>query len=165
MFLNTVLPQYDNLKYQLGDANSKLLENAVKGDEGYDSIRDDRITQWARVTWPFLRCVDAKIQIQRPGEVCKPHLDFLNDYLEGVCEVLPGLLNVEHSIEKPGIDVWRMFVAVENHVEGHIFSINNEEWKWTKGECIRLNNWQALHWTENKSTVNRTLIKITGIKT
>ena len=29
MFLNTVLPQYDNLKYQLGDANSKLLENAV----------------------------------------------------------------------------------------------------------------------------------------
>ena len=25
MFLNTVLPQYDHLKYQLGDANGKLL--------------------------------------------------------------------------------------------------------------------------------------------
>ena len=163
------LADLDAWGFEIMPGNCRLpklnLENAVKGDEGYDSIRDDRITQWARVTWPFLRCVDAKIQIQRPGEVCKPHLDFLNDYLEGVCEVLPGLLNVEHSIEKPGIDVWRMFVAVENHVEGHIFSINNEEWKWTKGECIRLNNWQALHWTENKSTVNRTLIKITGIKT
>ena len=29
MFLNTVLPQYDHLKYQLGDANGKLLENEM----------------------------------------------------------------------------------------------------------------------------------------
>ena len=38
-------------------------------------------------------------------------------------------------------------------------------WKWTKGQCIRLNNWQALHWTQNKSDRDRLLIKVTGIKT
>jgi len=49
-------------------------------------------------------------------------------------------------------------------VNGHIFNVNNEEWKWTKGECMRLNNWQALHWTKNTSDVDRVIIKITGIK-
>ena len=140
------------------------LDDAVPGDEGYASIRNDLITNWAKVKWPFLKCVDAKVQVQKPGEECKPHLDFLNDYLEGVCEVLPGLLNVEHTLEKPGIDVWRMFVAVEDHCDGHIFSVNNKEWKWRKGQCMRLNNWQALHWTRNTSDIDRVLIKITGIK-
>ena len=42
------------------------LDNATKGSEGYDSIRDDLITNWAKVKWPFLKCIDAKIQIQRP---------------------------------------------------------------------------------------------------
>ena len=141
------------------------IKNITAGDEGYDSVRNERVTQWARITYPFLQCVDAKIQIQRPGSICKPHLDFLGDYLESVCETLPGMLNVEHTLEKPGIDVWRMFVAVEDHVEGQIFSINDEHWKWTKGQCIRLNNWQALHWTQNKSDRDRLLIKVTGIKT
>lgn len=140
------------------------LENASKGNEGYDSIRNDLVTNWAKVTFPFLKCIDAKIQIQRPGESCKPHLDFLGEYLQNVCETLPGLLKVKHSLQEPGIDVWRMFVAVEDHVDGHIFNINNKEWKWTKGECIRLNNWQALHWTKNTSNLDRVILKITGIK-
>ena len=140
------------------------LENAVKGDEGYDSIRNDLITNWAKVTWPFLRCIDAKIQIQRPGEQCNPHLDFLGDYLQGVCDTMPGLFKIEHSLERPGINIWRMFVALEDHVDGHIFSINNEEWKWEKGQCIRLNNWQALHWTKNTSNIDRAIIKVTGLK-
>ena len=42
--------------------------------------------------------------------------------------------------------------------------LNNEEWKWSKGECMRLNNWQALHWTENTSNIDRVILKITGIK-
>ena len=141
------------------------LNDAIEGDEGYASIRNDLITNWAKVKWPFLKCIDAKIQIQKSGKECKPHLDFLGHYLENVCETLPGLLNLEHTLEKPGIDVWRMFVAVEDHVSGHIFSVNNKEWKWTKGECMRLNNWQALHWTKNTSDVDRVIIKITGIKT
>jgi hypothetical protein len=139
------------------------LNNSVAGTEGYSSIRNDKITAWAKVTWPFLKCIDAKIQIQKPGEVCKPHLDFLGYYLEDVCEHYPKLLRVEHTLKNPGVDVWRMFVAVDNHVEGQIFNINNEDWKWSKNECIRLNNWQALHWTENKSKVDRVIIKITGI--
>ena len=52
------------------------LDNATKGTEGYDSIRNDLISNWAKVTFPFLKCLDAKIQIQRPGESCKPHLIF-----------------------------------------------------------------------------------------
>ena len=155
--------------YEVLPGNYKVpklnLDNATKGSEGYDSIRNKFITHWAKDKWPFLNCIDAKIQIQRPGEECKPHLDFLNDYLEKVCETLPGLLNVEHSLEKPGINIWRMFVAVEDHIDGHIFSVNNKEWKWQKGQCIRLNNWQALHWTKNTSDVDRVIIKITGLKT
>jgi len=139
-------------------------DNVVEGNEGYDSLRNDIISQWAKITYPFLSCLDAKIQIQKSGAVCKPHLDFLGEYLENVCETLPGLLNIEHTLENPGIDVWRMFVAIDDHVEGQTFSINDKYWKWSRGQCIRLNNWQALHWTQNKSDQNRMLIKITGIK-
>ena len=141
-----------------------VLQDIIKGTEGYDSVRNDLVTNWAKVTFPFLKCIDAKIQIQRPGEKCRPHLDFLGEYLQNVCEVMPGLLKLEHSLQKPGIDVWRLFVAVENHIPGHVFNVNNEEWKWSKGECMRLNNWQALHWTENTSNIDRVILKITGIK-
>jgi len=67
------------------------FENAIQGDEGYSSIRNDSITNWARDKWPHLQCLDAKIQIQKPGEECKPHLDFLGDYLEKVCQTMPGI--------------------------------------------------------------------------
>jgi hypothetical protein len=140
------------------------LSNPTHGNEGYSSIRNDKLSVWARETWADLQCVNAKIQIQRPGEKCHPHLDFLGEYLESVCETMPGLLKLEHSLEKPALDVWRMFVAMEDHIPGHVFSINDQCWEWTKGECIRLNNWQALHWTENTSTVDRKIIKITGVK-
>ena len=141
------------------------FENAIQGDEGYSSIRNDSITNWARDKWPHLQCLDAKIQIPKPGEECKPHLDFLGDYLEKVCQTMPGLLNVEHSFHVPGLDVWRMFIAIEDQVDGQIFSINNKNWTWKTGDCMRLNNWQALHWTKNESKIDRSLIKITGIKT
>tara|TARA_Y100000817_G_C16643680_1_gene449540 strand:+ start:80 stop:634 length:555 start_codon:yes stop_codon:yes gene_type:complete len=139
------------------------LENAIPGDEGYSSIRNDKLIEWAESTWPDLKCVDAKIQIQKPKEECKPHLDFLGDYLERVCESMPIMYGVLHSLDKPGLDVWRMFVAIEDNVPGQIFSINNKQWQWKRGDCIRLNNWQALHWTKNESTVERAIIKITGI--
>ena len=139
------------------------LENATPGDEGYSSIRNDNLIEWAESTWPDLKCVDAKIQIQRPNEECKPHLDFLGDYLERVCESMPIMYGVLHSLEKPGLDVWRMFVAIDDHVPGQIFSINEKKWQWKSGDCIRLNNWQALHWTKNESKVDRAIIKITGI--
>ena len=155
--------------YEVLPGNYKVptlkLDTAVKGNEGYDSIRNDFITHWAKDKWPFLNCIDAKIQIQRPGEECKPHLDFLGDYLEKVCQTMPGLLNVEHSFHVPGLDVWRMFIAIEDQVDGQIFSINNKNWTWKTGDCMRLNNWQALHWTKNESKIDRSLIKITGIKT
>jgi hypothetical protein len=53
---------------------------------------------------------------------------------------------------------------MENHAPGQVFSVNNNEWTWKAGDCMRLNNWQALHWTKNESNIDRSLIKITGIK-
>jgi|TARA_R110000782_G_scaffold105088_5_gene193013 hypothetical protein len=140
------------------------LEHPTPGDEGYSSIRNESLTQWAKATWPFLKFLDAKIQVQKYNEECKPHLDFLGYYLEHVCETMPRFLQVEHSLDKPGLDVWRMFIAIEDQVDGQIFSVNNNEWTWKAGDCIRLNNWQALHWTKNESNIDRSLIKITGIK-
>ena len=98
------LAKLDTWGYEVLPGSVRLpklnLENAVKGDEGYDSVRNDLITNWAKVTWPFLTCIDAKIQIQRPGEECKPHLDFLGDYLEKVCveTVESGLMTKDLAI-------------------------------------------------------------------
>ena len=164
---SATLADLDAWGYEVLPGNYKVpklnLDNATKGSEGYDSVRNDFITHWAKDKWPFLKCIDAKIQIQRPNEECKPHLDFLGDYLERVCESMPIMYGVLHSLEKPGLDVWRMFVAIDDHVTGQIFSINEKEWRWKSGDCIRLNNWQALHWTKNESKVDRAIIKITGI--
>jgi len=143
----------------------KNLKQPIPGNEGYSSIRDELLTRWARYTWPYLKCVDAKIQIQNPGQECKPHLDFLGHYLKNVCETIPGLLQIDHSLDSPGVDVWRMFVAIDDQVDGQKFVINNKHWIWKSGDCIRLNNWQALHYTKNKSKTNRSIIKVTGIKT
>ena len=138
--------------------------NPLQGDEGYSSIRNDMISYWARKQWPQLKFVEAKIQIQRPGEICHPHLDLLGGYMERICETMPELLNSTHSLENPAVDVWRMFVAMDDHVQGQMFNINNRAWIWKAGDCIRLDNWQALHWTRNTSEKDRAIIKVTGVK-
>jgi len=56
-----------------------------------------------------------------------------------------------------------MFVALNDQVYGQKFIINGKEWQWQEGDCIRLNNWQALHSTSNESDTPRSIIKITGI--
>ena len=139
------------------------IKNATPGDEGYSSVRSPMLVKWAEYTWPFLKFVDAKIQIQSPGQSCDPHLDFLNDYLDNVCKQEPELYDREHSLQTPGVDVWRMFVAIDDQVEGQRFIINDKDWKWQGGDCIRLNNWQALHRTRNDSATDRSIVKITGI--
>jgi len=140
------------------------IENFEKGGEGYSSIRYNILTNWAKDTWPDLQFIDAKIQIQKPGQVCDPHLDFLGYYLEDICMAHPGLLKLEHSLETPAIDIWRMFIAVDDQVWGQRFIINDWDWIWKAGDCMRLNNWQALHWTKNTSKKIRTIIKVTGVK-
>ena len=55
-------------------------------------------------------------------------------------------------------------IAVEDQVWGQRFVINDWDWIWKAGDCMRLNNWQALHWTENTSKKDRTIIKVTGVK-
>jgi len=140
------------------------IENATEGDEGYWSFRNEKLTEWAREQWEDLTFLEAKIQIQTPGQVCKPHLDFLGYYLEDICMAHPGLLKLKHSLDAPAIDIWRMFIAVEDRVWGQRFVINDWDWIWKAGDCIRLNNWQALHWTKNTSSVDRTIIKVTGFK-
>ena len=141
----------------------QIDNNPTPGDEGYASVRDPMIVEWAKNTWPNLKFVDAKIQIQTPGQQCSPHLDFLNDHLHKVCAEEPELYNKKHSIDKPCVDVWRMFVALNDQVYGQKFIINGKEWQWQEGDCIRLNNWQALHSTSNESDTPRSIIKITGI--
>ena len=140
------------------------IENSIAGGEGYSSIRNEELSKWAREQWEDLTFLDAKIQIQKPGEVCEPHLDFIGYYLEDICMAHPGLLKLEHSLDNPAIDIWRMFIAVEDRVWGQRFVINDWDWIWKAGDCIRLNNWRALHWTENTSKKDRIIIKVTGVK-
>lgn len=135
-----------------------------EGDQGYFNYRHDDITAWAKKTFVDLVHLDAKIQVQKPGQVCAPHLDFLGDYLEQVTATMPKLLELPHTLSRPCVDVYRLFVALEDQTPGQVFMINGNEWHWRRGDCIRLNNWQALHSTENTSRIDRPLIKITGIK-
>ena len=140
------------------------IKNATEGDEGYWSVRNNELNSWAKEIWSDLTFLDTKIQIQKPGQVCHPHLDFLGYYLEDVCMAHPGLLKLKHSLDDPAINVWRMFIAVKDQIPGQRFVINDKDWTWKAGDCIRLNNWQALHWTTNTSNSDRTIIKVTGVK-
>ena len=130
----------------------------------YFAYSDDKLTEWAKQKWPELKFVKAKIQVQPDGVKVPPHLDLLGDYLTGVCKEIPWLRKVKHSLEQPGIDICQMIVAMEDQVPGQVFAFSDQEWNWKKGDCIRINTWRALHWTENKSGVDRPMIKITGIK-
>ena len=140
------------------------VEDAEEGTEGYWHFRNNELSTWGSQTWPELEFLDVKIQVQKPGQVCPPHLDFLGYYLENICKAKPELLELEHSTNKPAIDIWRMFIATEDYKLGQMFVINDEQWFWTKGDCIRLNNWKALHWTKNIGENDRTIIKVTGVK-
>ena len=140
------------------------VSSQQKGTEGYWHFRNNELSTWGSQTWPELEFLDVKIQVQKPGQVCPPHLDFLGYYLENICKAKPELLELEHSTNKPAIDIWRMFIATEDYKLGQMFVINDEQWFWTKGDCIRLNNWKALHWTKNIGEKDRTIIKVTGVK-
>jgi|TARA_R110000744_G_scaffold137779_1_gene248435 hypothetical protein len=151
------LPEIKNL-YEKGGEEFYRRERMQ-----YLGVRDDVLTKWAKEKWPFLKFMDAKIQIQRPGESVRPHLDLCGQYLTLVCEQAPWFKKIKHSYAKPGIDVWRLVIAMEDHVDGQIFSFNDQEWKWQSGDCIRINSWRALHWTENRSNKDRPIIKVTAI--
>lgn len=128
---------------------------------GYTS---ETLTQWAEQQWPELKFVKAKIQIQPPGVNVPPHLDLLGDYLSGVCKEIPWIKKIKHSLEEPGVDICQILIAMEDQVDGQKFAFQDQEWNWKKGDCIRINTWRALHWTENKSEKDRPMIKITGLK-
>ena len=146
------------------DLYDKAEDEVWRGERmEYLAIYDDVITKWAEKTWPFLRCVQAKIQIQQPGEGVRPHLDLCGTYLESVVKEIPWMAKRRHSIDEPGVDIYRMVVAMEDHVEGQQFVFGNQEWTWKKGDCVRINALQSLHWTKNNSKVNRPMIKITAI--
>ena len=130
----------------------------------YLTYDNDALTEWAKHKWPELKFVKVKLQVQPPGIKVPPHLDLLGDYLTGVCNEIPWLRKVKHSLEEPGIDICQMIVAVEDQVPGQVFAFSDQEWNWKKGDCIRINTWRSLHWTENNSEVDRPMIKITGIK-
>ena len=53
------------------------VEDAEEGTEGYWHFRNNKLSTWGSQTWPELEFLDVKIQVQKPGEVCPPHLDFL----------------------------------------------------------------------------------------
>jgi hypothetical protein len=149
---------------ELGDYKSKGDDEVWRDEKmEYLAVYDDKLTNWVKSTWPFLKFIAAKIQIQRPGEKVRPHLDFCGTYLESVVKQCPWLLKARHSWQDPSINIWRVCIAMEDHVDGQIFRFNNQDWIWKKGDCVRINTWRALHYTENKSDVDRPMIKITAI--
>ena len=126
---------------------------------------DDQLQTWAEQTFPHLQFVDVRMQSQPPGEKVPAHLDLLPVYLKKVCNKVPYLRKIKHSIEDPGLDVHQLIIACEDQVEGQVFGFDNPgQWHWTKGDCIRVNTWRGSHWTENNSTKTRHMLKVRGIQ-
>jgi len=146
---------------------------SVKGNEGYDHIYNDVLQAWADRQYKsnirscgcgqFSR-VEAKIQVQQPGEQCDPHIDLLPGFLDKICQERPALNYVKHSLQRPAVECFRIFIALEDHVDGQIFDINGHQWKWRAGDQIKMNPWTAIHYTKNVSDIPRPLIKITGAR-
>jgi len=123
------------------------------------------LDQWAEKCFPSIKYKQTLVQLQKPGEKVDPHVDTLHSQIKEWIKAEPGLGDIEHSLEKPNklFKAVRLFVAVEDHVEGQDFVINGEKWKWKKGDVISLNVWKGLHNTINQSDVYRYMIKITGL--
>ena len=78
---------------------------------------DDELQTWAEQAFPHLQFVDVRMQSQPPGEKVPAHLDLLPVYLKKVCNKVPYLRKIKHSIEDPGLDVHQLIIACEDQVE------------------------------------------------
>ena len=63
-----------------------------------------------------------------------PHVDSLMDHIAKWIELDPSIGELEHSMENPNpnLRTCRYFVAMEDHVEGQDFIINEKPWIWKK---------------------------------
>lgn len=142
-----------------------LAEITEAGHEGYDHVRADILNTWAQRQYrDIMTRVEAKIQIQRPGERCEPHIDMLPGFLEKIVKERPDVGERAHTLDHPGVECFRLFVAMEDHVPGQVFEINGQQWQWRAGDQITMDPWRAIHHTENNSDNDRVLLKITGAK-
>jgi hypothetical protein len=131
----------------------------------YTVLEDESLLKWAAEKFPKLKFLKCRMQVQKPGEAVRAHLDLLGDYLRNVTVKAPWLRQIKHSLKNPGIDIHQYIIACDDQVEGQVFGFENPgPWQWKKGDYIRLNTWRGLHWTENKSKVDRPIIKVTGIE-
>lgn len=136
-------------------------------DNVYTYGRHPDLNKWATETFPHVSFQDVRVQMQKPGDKVDPHVDTLFGQITKWIEQEPKLGEIEHSMENPNPDfhACRYFIAVEDHVDGQEFIINNKPWIWKSGDAISLNVWRAIHHTKNNSEVNRYIIKVTGIET
>jgi hypothetical protein len=130
----------------------------------YRVVDDNRLLRWAEKQFSNLKFVDCRMQSQMPGEKVPEHIDLLGFYLKTVTKQAPWLRKIQHSIDRPGIDVYQLIIACDDQIDGQVFGFDNPgNWNWTKGECIRVNTWRGMHWTENKSNKIRNVLKVRGI--
>ena len=127
----------------------------------------EELSAWGRKTFPNVRLQDVRIQMQEPGAEISPHVDSLMGHIAKWIELDPSIGELEHSMENPNpnLRACRYFVAMEDHVEGQDFIINEKPWVWKKGDAISLNVHRGLHHTKNTSDKDRYIIKVTGIET
>jgi len=131
----------------------------------YQVQYDDRLLQWAQEQFPNLKFVKCRLQIQKPGEEVRKHMDLLGEYLKGVCENIPWLKKIKHSLANPGVDLHQLLIACDDQVDGQVIGFHNPgNWNWKKGDILRINTWRSLHWTKNTSNKVRVIIKVTGIE-
>jgi hypothetical protein len=130
----------------------------------YTVLEDESLLKWAAEKFPKLKFLKCRMQVQKPGEAVRAHLDLLGDYLKNVSVKMPWIRKTKHSFKNPRIDIHQYIIACDDQVEGQVFGFENPgPWQWKKGDYIRVNTWQALHWTENKSEKDRAIIKVQGI--
>ncbi len=135
-------------------------------DNFYTYGRHPKLDRWAQETFPNIKFQDCRSQLQEPGNKVDPHVDTLIGHIEKWIAKDSTIGEIDHSLENPNpyFKAVRYFIAMEDHIEGQDFIINNKKWIWKKGDVISLNVWRGVHNTINNSNKNRFILKVTGIE-
>ena len=159
---NVEIPDIDFIKSITNDERS----DGHNDDNVYTYGKHDELDLWGKTTFPNIKFQDCRVQLQKPGDKVDPHVDTLIGHIQKWIDQDPAIGKLEHSIEHPNADLKavRYFIGVQDHIPGQNFIINNKQWIWKSGDVISLNVWRGLHYTENKSNVDRYIIKLTGIE-
>lgn len=105
----------------------------------------------------------ANVNYQRPNNITRLHFDIMSTYLEEHDDLSAVPFDRE-TLQPVGMPpLRRVFVALRDWDDGHIFQMGTQQWAgWKKGDVIDF-NWRGVpHSTANAGFTDRAFLKVSG---